>query len=297
MGFKEEVLEYTHAKILENQSMKKYCGYGVGGKARYFVDVDSLYTMSEIVNLARRKKVAYKVIGNGTNILVSDKGYDGLIIKTTSLNDIMIKKEQVRAMAGATIQKLIKFCIEHSFAGLEPLCGIPASVGGAVVMNAGAFSHEIGQLIDCVEVLRDGKIVKFDRKDCKFTYRSSRFLGKKDIVVSATFNLSKCDREVVKNNVDAYMELRKNFQPTGRSCGCVFRNPTGAYAGKIIESLGFKGTSIGGAMVSSKHANFVITQPKASATDVYLLIKQIKKKAKDELNVDLIEEIEFVGEF
>lgn len=297
MGFKEEVLEYTHARILENQSMKKHSGYGVGGKARYFVNVDSIYTMSEIVGLAQRKNVAYKVIGNGTNILVSDKGYNGLIIKTTSLNDIMLKKDQVRAMAGATIQKLVKFCIDHSFTGLETFCGIPATVGGAIVMNAGAFSHEIGQKVDYVEVLRGGKIVKVDKKDCKFSYRSSSFLGKKDIVVSATFNLDKCDKEVVKSNVDAYAELRKKVQPMGKSCGSVFKNPTGKYAGKIIESLGLKGVRQGGAVVSEKHANFILTQGGANAQDVYSLIKLIKKKAKDELDIDLIEEIEFVGEF
>lgn len=297
MCFKNALLEYTNAKITFDEPMKKHTGYGVGGCARYYASVDSLYSLNLLINLANQYRVKYKVIGNGTNILVSDLGFDGIIIDTKGLNDVFLKRENVKAMAGASLEKLIRFNLEHKLGGLEALSGIPATVGGAIVMNAGAFGHNISDHILSVETLHNGKIKTYDKNECKFTYRKSRFTGKKEIVVSATFSFPSADREVVLSGIKSYMDIRKSLQPQGRSCGSVFTNPKPLSAGALIEKAGLKGYTLGGAKVSEKHANFILTSAKARAKDVYLLIQEIKQKVKDAFGVELIEEVECVGEF
>ncbi len=296
MGFKEE-LENTHVKILANQPMKKHTGYGVGGQAKFYVAVDALFTLNEIVRLCEKYNFDYKVIGNGTNILVSDKGYDGIIINTCGLSDVFFIKDQVRAMSGASLQKLIKFCVENGLTGLEALSGIPASVGGAVVMNAGAFGKNISDRLISVETLLEGKINKYLKNECEFSYRSSRFLHGKEVIVSATFEFEEAEKELIIAGIEAYRDLRKCVQPTGKSCGSVFKNPYGYTAGKLIDSLNLKGFSIGGARISNEHANFILTESKSTASDVKKLIDYIKKKVLDEFSIELKEEIEYVGEF
>ncbi len=297
MCFKKALLEYTNAKITFDEPMKKHTGYGVGGCARYYASVNTLYSLNLLINLANQHRVKYKVIGNGTNILVSDLGFDGIIIDTKGLNDVFLKRENVKAMAGASLEKLSRFCLEHRFGGLEALSGIPASIGGAVVMNAGAFGHNISDHIITVETLYNGKIKTYDKNECKFGYRKSRFIGKKEIVVSATFNFPNVEKELILSGIKSYTEIRKSIQPQGRSCGSVFTNPKPLSAGALIEKAGLKGYAIGGARVSEKHANFILTSAKARAKDVYLLIQEIKQKVKDAFGVKLIEEVECVGEF
>ncbi len=295
--FKNALLEITNAKIYLDESMRRHTGYGVGGCARYYAEIDSLYSLNCIINLAKEHKVKYKIIGNGTNILVSDLGYNGIIIDTKNLNDIFFKREQVKAMAGAKLEKLIKFALDNKLSGLEALSGIPATVGGAIVMNAGAFGHNISEYITTVETLCDGKIKIYDKKDCKFGYRTSKFWGKKEVVVSATFMLNSKERESIFDSIKSYLNLRRSIQPSGRSCGSVFRNPKPFSAGALIEKAGLKGYKVGGATVSEKHANFIITSSKATAKDVYVLINTIKEKVKDAFGVELVEEVECVGEF
>lgn len=297
MCFKNALREYTNAKITLDEPMKKHTGYGVGGCARYYAEIDTLYSLNLLINLAKQYRVKYKVIGNGTNLLVSDLGFDGLIIDIKRLNDVFFKRENVKAMAGASLEKLIRFNLENKLGGLESLSGIPATIGGAVVMNAGAFGHNISDHLLSVETLYNGKIKVYDKNECKFSYRKSRFLGKKEIVISATFNFEKVDRELILAGIKSYTEIRKSIQPQGRSCGSVFINPKPLSAGALIEKAGLKGYAIGGARVSEKHANFILTSQKARANDVYLLIQYIKQKVKDAFGVELVEEVECVGEF
>lgn len=297
MCFKNALSELTHVKILYDEPMKKHTGLGVGGCARYYAEIDSLFSLNRLLILAKEFKIKCKTIGAGTNLLVSDLGFDGLIINTLKLNDVFFKRDEVRAMAGAKLEKLIRFAFDHRLTGLEALSGIPASVGGAVVMNAGAFGHNISERLTTVETLDNGKIKVYNKEDCAFSYRNSRFLGKKEVVVSATFRLSAGEREIISAGIKTYTELRRNIQPMGRSCGSVFKNPKPYTAGALIDKLGLKGYSIGGAVVSDKHGNFILTEQKAKAKDVYNLINYIKKKIKNEFGVDLVEEVEFVGEF
>lgn len=295
--FKKALLETANAKITFDEPMKKHTGYGVGGCARYYAQIDSLYSLNNLITLAKQHKVKYKVIGSGTNILVSDLGYNGLIIDTKRLSDVFFKREQVKAMAGAKLEKLLQFALDNKLSGLEALAGIPATVGGAIVMNAGAFGHNISEKIVTVETLSNGKIKVYDKSGCKFGYRTSRFLKSKEVVVSATFDLTNGDREKIYDRIKSYKDLRRLVQPSGKSCGSVFKNPKLFSAGALIEKAGLKGYSIGGAVVSEKHANFILTSSKAKARDVYQLITIIKQEVKDAFGVELIEEVECVGEF
>ena len=297
MGFKDELTEFTHAKIRFEEPMKKHTALGVGGKAKYFAEVDSLYGLNLLTALAQRYRVKYKIIGNGTNVLVSDKGYDGVIICLKKLSDVFFKRDEVRAMAGANLDKLIKFAVDHRLTGLEALSGIPATVGGAVVMNAGAFGHNISDRITTVETLHNGKIKIYDKDDCKFSYRKSRFLGKKETVVSASFKLDQSDREEINARIKNYRELRKNVQPSGKSCGSVFKNPPKLSAGALVDKAGLKGYAVGGAKISERHGNFILTCSRATATDVYALINYIKEEINKIFGVRLAEEVEYVGEF
>lgn len=297
MCFKCALEQFTNAKIYFNLPMKNRTSFGVGGCAKYYAEIDSLYSLNQIIALAKEYKIKYKVIGNGTNLLVSDLGFDGLIIDLKKLNEIFFKQKDVRVMAGAKLESLIKFCMENSLTGLEVLSGIPATVGGAIVMNAGAFGHNISDCLLTVETLKDGKIKVYDKSDCKFSYRSSRFLNKNEVVVSATFAFLEGEKEIIKSRSKNYIELRQSIQPKGRTCGSVFKNPKPFTAGCLIDKAGLKGYAVGGATVSKDHANFILTSSKAKAKDVYLLIEKIKSTVNEVFNIQLKEEVEKIGEF
>ncbi len=298
MDLYSALLSNTHAKIFCDEPMKKHTSLGVGGKAKFYAEADSLYTLNELICFALEHNLPYKIIGNGTNLLVSDNGFNGLVVCTIKLNDVFFVRDEIRVMAGATIGKVIKFAKENRLAGLEPFCGIPATVGGAIVMNAGAFGHNISEYVSSVETLKNGKLHKYFVNDCGFSYRRSRFLGKKEIIVSANFRLKEGRKETINNSIKTYTELRQSIQPVGRTCGSVFKNPIDSEtAGRLIDKCGLKGYSIGGAVISEKHGNFIITKSSATANDVYNLIKHVKEKVKNEFQIELIEEVEFLGEF
>lgn len=294
--FKETLEQFTD-EISFNEPMKKHTAYGVGGNAKYFSAVRSLYTLNTLVQSAKKHRVPFKVLGNFTNVLVSDKGFDGLIITTKCLKDVFFNVDEVKAMSGATISDLIRFCIKHRLTGLEQLAGIPATVGGAVVMNAGAFGHNISDRITTVETLSNGKIKRYDKLDCKFAYRKSRFSSGRDIVTSVSFKFDVGERELVQASVKSFGEIRRGIQPVGKTCGSVFKNPQGVYAGRLIEDAGLKGFAIGGASVSQKHANFILNEKNATALDIFNLINHVKNQVYEKFNVLLKEEVEFIGDF
>ena len=297
MGFVDEIEKTGFTRILSEQPMKKLTSLGVGGVSRFYAEADSLCSLNQLITIARKHKVKYKVIGNGTNLLVSDNGFDGLIVCTKKLSDVFFKRNQVKAMAGADLSKLIKFAVEHELSGCERLNGIPATVGGAVVMNASAFGQTISDRIVEVETLEKGKIKKYFKNQCLFSYRSSRFKANGQVVVSATFDFQPSDKDRLINELALTIERRKKIHPTGRSCGSVFKNPTPNSAGALIERAGLKGLTIGGATISEKHGNFIITSSSATATDVKNLIEHVKDKVYNAFGITLEEEVEYVGEF
>lgn len=297
MGFENRLKDIYDLDCVFDQPMKKKTSLGVGGNAKYFASPKSLYALNSVVETARECKVKYKVIGYGTNILVSDGGFDGLIVSTVNLSDVFFSKNSVLAMCGAPLKKVVEFATENSLTGLEPLVGIPATIGGAIYQNAGAFGATVSDCVTEIQSVKRGKIIKRYKEDCRFRYRKSIFCGKKETIVSATFSLKKGVPSEISERCARYIEKRKNLQPTGKSCGSVFLNGSGVPSGKLIEEAGLKGFSIGGATVSTKHANFITVNSSATAKDVYELIRYIKKKIKDEFSVELKEEAEFVGEF
>ena len=293
----EKLVGDTGAKIKSDEPMKNHTSMGVGGNARYYVEADSLYALREITEAAKRLRIKYKIIGNGTNILVSDSGYDGIIINIRRLSDIFFKVGEVRAMAGASLNKLIDFTAKNRLCGLEKLRDIPATVGGAVVMNAGAFGSTISEHITTVCTMKNGKLHSYSKEECGFGYRKSRFLGKKEVVVSADFRLESCEKEMVIAGIRTYAEERRRIQPYGKCCGSVFKNPLNDHAGRLIDAAGLKGYTLGGACISDKHANFIMNNKNASASDVYSLIQYIKDTVRDRFGITLSEEVEYLGEF
>lgn len=297
MDFREEIEQFCAVKCQYEYSTKKITSLGVGGLATFYAEPDTLYSLNFLASTAKKYKIPHKIVGNGTNLLISDSGYNGIIISTKNLKDVFFVREKVRAMAGANLSKVISFALEHNLSGLESLSGIPATVGGAVVMNAGAFGKTISDCVVEIETLSNGRIKKYDTNQCAFGYRTSRFKKNGETVVSATFSFSKEDKEKIKRQIENINLMRKAHHPEGRSCGSVFLNPKPNSAGALIERANLKGLSIGGAKVSEKHGNFIITNQTATANDVRQLILHIKDKIFSVFGITLKEEVEYVGEF
>ncbi len=294
----ENSLKILNIAFVKDEPMSKHTGYGVGGNAKYYIRAKSLIDIKRAIECASEYSIKVKVFGLGTNILVSDKGYDGVIISTEQIKGVEYANNQFRVMCGTSLREFIKTAVEKNHCGLEGLIGIPASVGGAIVMNAGAFCHSVSDFCVCVQALINGKLVYIDKNECKFGYRKSRFLHSDETVLSAIFSLPECeDKERVLQYIKDYTIRRKSFQPNGKSCGSVFKNPEGDFAGRIIDSLGLKGYKIGGAEISPTHANFIITHEGAFAKDVKELIDYVKLKVSKAYNINLTEEIETLGEF
>ncbi len=295
MVFVQALENITYEKVLENEQMKRHTSIGVGGEARYFVSIKSLHVLNNVLECSRRYKIRCKIIGNGTNLIFSDSGYNGLIISIKGISDVFFKVDEVKAMAGATIAKLIDFCAENKLGGIEELSGIPATIGGAIKMNAGAFGKCISDYVTRVEVLKNGKIISYNKADCDFSYRTSKFSKSKEIITAVYF---KFDRDGFSmDKLKKFRQRRNETQPFNKSCGSIFKNPENLSAGKLIEDAGLKGFSLGGARVSTKHANFIVNEKNAKACDVYNLIKYIKEKIKSVYGITLQEEVEYVGEF
>lgn len=289
---------YTIKDEIElNKDVSSMFSYKTGGKAFSFIDVISVKQLRDIIDYCDQTSMPYKIIGNGTNILLSDRGFNGLVIRLKKLNSIKLVDDKVKVMAGADLFSLIDFCIENSFSGVESLAGIPATIGGAITMNVSAFDKNISDYLLFVEILKDGKICKIDKQDCLFSYRKSRFLINRENIISATFKFPFLSKKNIINNRDKILLLRRQKQPSGRSCGSIFKNPPNLYAGKLIEDAHLKGFNIGGAYVSDKHANFIIAKDKCTSSDIYNLINYIKKTIYKKYNILLQEEIEFLGEF
>ncbi|MBO4251602.1 MAG: UDP-N-acetylmuramate dehydrogenase [Clostridia bacterium] len=293
MGIVESLRQIPDINFIENVNLGYRTSFGIGGKAKYFVAPESVYSVTQCIGVARNFGIDYKIIGNGTNILVSDKGYDGLVICTKNLNSVFLDSGEVISLCGTPLIKFVGFASGCGRTGAEGLCGIPATVGGAICQNAGAFGYTISDYLYEVTSIKDGKTVKRKKSACGFGYRTSVFKNSDEFIVSAKFRFKK--RKKTEKNY--FYERRKAVQPSGRTCGSVFTNPPSDYAGRLIECAGLKGVKIGGAQVSEKHANFIVAEENAAAHDVYLLINEIKRTVYEKFGVRLKEEVEYLGEF
>ncbi len=299
MNIISEIEKLDIGRVEANVSLSKYTTYRVGGIALAIVYPKSVKKLISLVKLLTGSKIKYKVIGNGSNLLFSDKNFDGVIIKLTELTNIkFLSYNKIRVEAGYSLPKLSLLVAKKGLAGLEFASGIPGTVGGAIFMNAGAYKSDMGYIVQSVRVLTpDCKIITFENREMDFHYRSS-FLQKHPeyICLDAVIKLKKGDKELLDEVIKERRARRIESQPLEYpSAGSVFRNPEGNFAGKLIEDLGLKGYRIGGAMVSEKHANFIINYDNATSADIKNLIDYVHDRVMDEYNIDLKIEQEFVN--
>ena len=293
---------FTHENkigdILVNENLKKYNTYKVGGTASYIVFPKNVDKLIELIGFIKKYNIKYKVIGKGSNIVFSSKNFDGIIIKLDKLNDCEVDDTVIEVGAGYSLSKLAISMTKKGLSGLEFACGIPGTIGGAIFMNAGAYNSDMGYIVESVTVLNNNlEIKKLYNKELNFHYRSSFFQKNKDyVILSAKIILKNGDKKEMLEIIEDRKKRRLMSQPLEfPSAGSVFRNTDIAPSGKLIEDCGLKGYSIGGAMVSEKHANFIINSGDATGEDIYNLIKKIKDEVLKKYNVTLLEEQEFVN--
>ncbi len=287
--------------LQENVPLAPYTTFKIGGPAKYFIVAKTSDEMVQAVKEATAVNIQWIVLGGGSDVLVSDKGFDGLVIKS-ELREVVMNEEtaEVRVGSGVLLSALIPKTMNAGFAGLEYAIGVPATAGGAVWANLGARGSDIAQWLTSVTVLTpEGEKKILTNEDCAFAYRDSIFKHEQFIIVDATFQLTKTDKKVTFAKMKELADLRKDTQDVGAQCvGCVFQNPTDqtdVAAAKLIDDLGLKGKQIGGAKVSDIHANFIINIGDATADDVVQLISFIKQQVRDKKNIQLHEEIEYIG--
>ena len=291
--FFAEVAKKDIGKIQKDVFISKYTTYKVGGLVRAIIYPKNIDSLVLLCKLIKKYKIKYKILGNGSNVLFSDKTYEGVLIKLDELNKITFYGNKVVCGAGVSLMKLAREAIKRSLAGLEFAAGIPGTIGGAIYMNAGAYKSDMGYITSSVKVLTpDLKIITLTNNELDFHYRSSFLQKNKDyICLEATLKLTKGDKAALEEVVKDRKERRVKSQPLNYpSAGSVFRNPSDADpAGKLIEDLGLKGLTKGGAEVSSVHANFIINK------NIHDLIIFVHDAVKEHYGIDLKIEQEFVN--
>lgn len=297
MNIIKEIKELHVGKVLEDYTLKEHTTYKVGGKAICAVVPEDEKKLITLLSYLKEKNIKYMVLGNGSNVIFNDSGYNGVIIKLDNFNHLNIINNKIVVGAGYPLNKLALRVSRLGFTGMEFAAGIPGTVGGAVYMNAGAYKSDMGYILTSVKVLTpDYEIKTMKNNELDFHYRTS-FLQKNKgyICLEATITLIKGNSEEIMEIINERKKRRVETQPLEYpSAGSVFRNPEGDFAGRLIEEIGYKGKSIGGAQVSEKHANFIINTGNATGEEVKELINDIKKKIKEKYNIELKVEQEFV---
>lgn len=280
--------------IKENVSLKTLTTLKVGGISKYVFYPNDVSSLKKALTLFKENNINYKIFGNGSNIIPSDKIYDGVIIKLSLLNNLKIEDEIVEVEAGYSLMKLAKYVIKLGLSGLEWANGIPGTIGGAVYMNAGAYKQDMSLVLKDVTLLDSNmNIITLNKNDLDFSYRHSRLMEEELICLKATLKLEKKDISLIEEVVNKRKEKRIETQPLEYpSAGSVFRNPKDDFAGRLIEECNLKGKRIGGAMISSKHANFIINKNNATGEDVLNLINLAKKEVKEKFDIELKQEQE-----
>jgi len=282
------------------EAMSRHTSFKVGGNAQIFLEPKDEKALQSLLKFINAEKINYYIIGNGSNMLVSDKGYKGIIISMLKFTSpSLIENESITISAGKTLKELTEFARDNSLSGLEFAYGIPGSVGGAVFMNAGAYDGEIKEVLDKVKVMdKEGNVLSLNTGELDLSYRHSNIEEKGYIVLEAKFNLKKADKSAIWKKMQELMARRIDKQPLNfPSAGSTFKRPEGYFAGKLIDDAGLRGYSIGGAKVSDKHCGFIVNADKASAEDVYALITYVRLKVKEKFDVELEPELRVLGEF
>lgn len=287
-------------KVLLDEPMKKHTTFRIGGPADYFIVPTEVEDVKAVVSVCEETGMPYYVIGNGSNLLVADKGFRGVIIQIfKAMNQVKVEGNIITAQAGASLAQIAMAALEKELAGFEFAAGIPGTLGGAVRMNAGAYGGEIKDVLVKATVLtKEGQILELSNEELEFGYRASVIEKTGHIVLEAVIELQPGKREDIKAVMDDLREKRVSKQPLEfPSAGSTFKRPEGHFAGKLIQDAGLKGFQIGGAQVSEKHSGFVINTGNATASDVMELMKQVNEKVIAQFGVPLDPEVRRIGEF
>lgn len=281
-------------KILKNKILKKYTTFRIGGKADFFAEPESIDEIIKAVQFAKEKKIPFVVMGNGSNILVNDKGYRGLVIKMKN-EKLKIKNDLMVCEAGVPLSRIINEALKHKLSGTEFLAGIPGTLGGAIVGNAGTSNKRISDILESVKLLKsNGKIIETKKDYFKFGYRESKIKKNGDIILEAILKLKKNDKKIIQKNITKIIKKREK-QPYGYSAGSVFKNPEKYKAAELIEKAGLKDRKKGDAQISKEHANFIINLEKATSSDVKYLINEVRKEVLNKFSVQLEREIRYLN--
>lgn len=301
MNIKEKLEQIVPTnKLYIDEMMNKHTTFKVGGPADYFVDIDSVDVLKSVINACKEFDVAYTVIGNGSNLLVGDLGYRGVVLQIgKGLSDIAVEENQIKVGAGAMLIKAAKVALENSFAGFEFAAGIPGTIGGAVVMNAGAYGGEMKDVLKSATVLtKEGLVIELPAEELALGYRTSSIIPNEYLVLEVKLEFESGDEQQIKATMDEYREARVTKQPLQYpSAGSAFKRPEGYFAGKLVDDAGLRGYQVGGAQISEKHCGFAINTGDATAKDVRDLLEQVSDKVWEQFQVRLETEIKFLGEF
>ena len=282
------------------EPMSKHTTFRIGGPADFYLCPHSTKEVQQTVQICKEENLPYFILGNGSNLLVSDKGYRGAIIQLwKNFSDISVKDCCITAKAGALLSKVAAEALEEGLTGMEFASGIPGTIGGAVFMNAGAYGGEMKDIIKEVKVLDDqGEIRVLSNEEMKLGYRTSIVKEKGYTVLSAVLQLKKGEVSVIRETMEDLKNRRTSKQPLDMpSAGSTFKRPEGYFAGKLIMDSGLRGFSVGGAQVSEKHCGFLVNKGGATAEDVTALIREVQRRVKEKFGVELETEVRFLGEF
>ncbi len=298
----EKIKEVIKGDLLINHPLKEYTSLKVGGPADVIVFPDGREDLIKIIRYLNEEQTPYLILGNGTNLLIGDRGVRDVVISLPpGFNRLELiegnKSPLIFAEAGVSLVKLVKFCVDHSLSGFEFACGIPGTVGGGIVMNAGGRLGTFEDAIQSITILdHKGKLITQKKEELMFSYRNLQ-LPPRSIVLSAIFQLKKDNQSHIKRTIQEEMKKRKKTLPLEfPNAGSIFKNPEGKKAGRLIDQAGLKGTQIGGARVSDMHANIIVNSGDATANDVLCLIEEVKTRVYQKTGITLEPEIKIVGE-
>lgn len=298
--YRQLVQIIDESRVLQEEPMKKHTTFRVGGNADFFVMPKNAEEVQQIIALCNKSAMPYYVLGNGSNLLVSDAGYRGVIIQIyKEMNAINIEGTKVYAQAGALLSKIGSEALGAELTGFEFAAGIPGTVGGAVVMNAGAYGGEMKDILSCATVLTpDGEVKTLCNEELELGYRTSVIAKNDYIVLEAEFQLEKGNKEAIRARMEELKVQRVTKQPLELpSAGSTFKRPEGYFAGKLIQDAGLRGFSVGDAQVSEKHCGFVVNKGNATAAEVMELITKVADKVEEQFGVRLEPEVKVLGEF
>lgn len=286
--------------ILFDEPMSRHTTFRVGGPAKCLIKVNDKEQMKKLIPYLHKTGQKFFILGNGSNLLVGDKGYPGILVKLgDGMEDVTVEGERMKISAGTLLSKAASIARENELTGMEFSSGIPGTVGGAIVMNAGAYGGEMKQIVESVEVMdKEGGILVLDNDTMEFGYRTSVIKSRPFIVLETVLRLQKGKREEISGKMEELSRLRREKQPLEfASAGSTFKRPEGYFAGKLIMDAGLRGFSIGGARVSEKHCGFIVNSGNATAADIREVIEEVQQCVKAKFGVSLEREVIYLGDF